>query len=128
MFNPTAMLTKAKERMSHSNPDPNTGREILYKEASNYKVVFISFINGSNSTSVANESQVYSTVHLDSKIRSSTTRNKPQSKFLNPHIDSWAVPFSATLSLFPKCQVALEERPGLCSIPEDKGTTPQASL
>lgn len=38
----------------------------------------MSFVNGNKSTNVANESQVYSTVHLDSKIRSSITRNKPQ--------------------------------------------------
>ena len=42
---------------------------------------------------------------------------KPQSKFLNPYVDSWAVPFSANLSLFPKCQGALEERPGVCAPP-----------
>lgn len=74
--------------MSHSNPDPNTGREILYKEASNYEFVFMSFIHGNKSTSIANKSHVYSTVHLASKIRSSITRNKPQSKFLNPYIES----------------------------------------
>lgn len=44
-------------------------------------------INGNKSTRVANESQVYSTVHLDSKIRSSAKKTKPQSKFLNLYVD-----------------------------------------
>lgn len=44
-------------------------------------------------------------------------KTEPHSKFLNPYVDSWAVPFPAnlSLSLFPKCQGALEERPGVCA-------------
>lgn len=54
--------------MSHSNLDPNAGREILYfiKKQVIYEVVFMSVgknINGHKSTIVADESQVYSTVH-----------------------------------------------------------------
>lgn len=51
---------------------------------------------------------------LDGRIRFSK-KPKPQSKFLNPYVDSQAIPFSTNLSLFPKCQGALEERPGACA-------------
>lgn len=51
---------------------------------------------------------------LDNKIRFSIMKTKPQSKFLNLYVDSWAVPFLANLSLFPKCQGALDKRPGVC--------------
>lgn len=50
--------------MSHSNPDVTLEDKYFIKQASNYEVVFIGKkINGNKSTSVANESQVYSTVH-----------------------------------------------------------------
>lgn len=43
-------------------------------------------------------------------------KTKPHSKFLNLYVDSWAVPFLANLSLFPKCQGALDGRPGVCAL------------
>lgn len=106
--------------MSHSNLDPNAGREILYfiKKQVIYEVVFMSVgknINGHKSTIVADESQVYSTVHYYMAESGPQKKTKPQSKFLNPYVDSWAVSFSANFSLFPKCQGALEERPGACA-------------
>lgn len=66
--------------MAHSNPDPNTGREILYKALSNFEDVCMLVKISNESTSVAKESQVYSTVHFDNEIRSSTTKNTPQSQ------------------------------------------------
>lgn len=41
-FTPAAMLAKEELRMSRSSPDPNTGRQILYKEASTYEVLYVS--------------------------------------------------------------------------------------
>lgn len=55
-------------------------------------------------------------------------KTKPQSKFLNLYVDSWAVPFLANLSLFPKCQGALDKRPGVCAVREDKAAAPFAHL
>lgn len=77
VLNSIAMLTKANNSDVTFQPGSQHQKR-LRTGASSYKDVFMLVEkkrNGNKSTHVANESQIYSTVHLNSKIRSSTKIN-----------------------------------------------------